>query len=111
MGSGIGQAADIKWADYGKFMVVTALTMVMYICIMQQAYAGTPMGDVLCTILGWMWGNLGRGLATLGICVIGTAAVMGKASWGLAATVAVGIAVLFGAAGVVDALGIGAASC
>jgi len=111
MGTGVVQTADIKLANYSKFMLVSILTLMVYICISQQAYAGSPMGDVLCVILGWMWGNLGRGLATLGICVVGTAAVMGKASWGLAATVAVGIAVLFGAGGVVSGLGIGAASC
>jgi type IV secretion system protein VirB2 len=67
----------------------------------------TPMGDVLCTIITWViYGNLGRGLAVIAVLIVGVGATLGKVSWGLAITVGVGIAVIFGAPGIVTALGV-----
>ncbi|NBO18031.1 MAG: hypothetical protein EBV03_02175 [Proteobacteria bacterium] len=78
----------------------------------QPAYAGTPMSDVLCFILfDILLGSAGKGFATIGVCAIGLAAVMGKASWGLTITVGIGIAVLFGCVSVVESLGLGTAAC
>lgn len=73
----------------------------------------TPMGDVLCTIVLMVYGNLGRGIATLAVVIIGIGATLGKTSWGLAMTVGVGIAVIFNAGPIVGALGAGgyAAGC
>lgn len=75
------------------------------------AHAGTPMGEVLCFVLYIILGNAGRGLATIGVSVIGVAALLGKASWGLALTVGVGIAVVFGCVQIVYLLGLGEAVC
>lgn len=58
---------------------------------------GTPMADVLCLIVNWFSGNLGRGLATIGVSAAAVGAIFGKISWGLALTVMVGVAVMFGA--------------
>jgi type IV secretory pathway VirB2 component (pilin) len=72
-----------------------------------QPSSNTPMGDVLCDVVDFViYGNLGRGLATLAIIMVGVGAMLGKVSWGLAITVAVGISVIFGALGIGDALGI-----
>lgn len=57
----------------------------------------TPMGQVLCTVVNFMYGNLGRGLATLAVITLGVGALLGKVSWGMAVTVGVGIAVMFNA--------------
>ena len=78
----------------------------------QPAYAGTPMAEVLCFILfDILLGSAGKGFATIGVCAIGLAAIMGKASWGLTITVGIGMAVLFGCVGVVESLGLGTAAC
>ena len=67
----------------------------------------TPMGDVLCAIVDFViYGNLGRGLATLAIIIVGVGAMLGKVSWGLAITVGVGISVMFGAYDIGTALGV-----
>jgi len=72
----------------------------------------TPMGQVLCDIIGWLiYGNLGKGLAILAVGMLGIGALLGKTSWGMALTVCVGIAVMFGAVGIVQAMGIDAAAC
>lgn len=57
----------------------------------------SPMGNVVCCIIGIIYGNLGRGLAVLSVIVVGIGATLGKVSWGLAITVTVGIATVFGA--------------
>lgn len=70
-------------------------------CFTGAAYAsisGTPLADVLCYIIDWLHGNLGSGLATLGVSAVAVGAIFGKVSWGLALTVVVGVGVMFGAA-------------
>lgn len=57
----------------------------------------TPMGAVVCGIVSFFYGNLGQGLASLAVIVVGVGATMGKVSWGLAITVACGISVIFNA--------------
>ncbi len=101
-------------SDYGKSSFLAFLTCVFILVLMHLAHAtptNTPMGDVLCEIVDMVYGNLGRGLATLAVVIIGVGATLGKTSWGLAMTVAVGIAVIFNAGTVVGYLGSGAAGC
>lgn len=75
------------------------------------AYAvNTPIGNIFCTISGWATGNTGKGLATIAITVIGIGALLGKVSWGMAIIVALGIALVFGAAAIVNAIYSGAPS-
>lgn len=57
----------------------------------------SPMGNVICFIIGIVYGNLGRGLAALAVIILGVGATLGKVSWGLAMTVAVGVGTVFGA--------------
>lgn len=57
----------------------------------------SPMEEVLCTILFIIIGDAGRGIATLAVMSLGIGAMMGKVSWGQAITIAVGIAIIFGA--------------
>jgi type IV secretion system protein VirB2 len=71
------------------------------------AASDTPMGNVLCTVKNWFTGNTGKGLATIAITVIGIGALLGKVSWGMAIIVGIGVAIVFGAAGIVDAMGAG----
>ncbi len=65
----------------------------------------TPMGNVLCTVVGWFTGNVGKGLATIAITVIGVGALLGKVSWGMAMIVGIGVSIVFGAAGIVSEMG------
>lgn len=82
------------------------------LCLISPAYAtGSPMGDVLCLVVDWMVGNLGQGLATIGISVIGIGACLGKISWGMALTVMTGCIVMLNATAVVASLGIPTVSC
>lgn len=76
-----------------SFMVAGFMAITAEPAMAQQS----PMGNVICAIIGIVYGNLGRGLAVLAVIVVGIGATLGKVSWGLAITVAVGIATVFGA--------------
>lgn len=57
----------------------------------------TPMSNVLCDVVGFFHGNMGRGLASLAVIMVGVGALLGKVSWVMAVTVGIGISVMFGA--------------
>jgi type IV secretory pathway VirB2 component (pilin) len=79
-------------------MVDIFAAAVVLLATTASAYAGvnTPMGAVVCMIVSFVYGNMGRGLAVLAICIVGVGAMLGKVSWGLAILVGVGIGILFG---------------
>ena len=90
---------------------VTVLFMVAVVCIIfpDLLHAQTPVnsqtGGYICTIADNFLGNAGRGIATIGISVIGIGALLGKITWTQAMIVGVGVAVLFGAPTIITQLG------
>lgn len=70
----------------------------------------TALTNVLCGVVGWFQGPVGAGIATLAIIIIGVGALLGKVSWGMAIIVGIGVAIVFGAGSIVEALG-GENSC
>ncbi len=64
----------------------------------------TDIGETLCNAVDMMTGNTGQGLATIAVVVVGIGALLGKVSWGMAILVATGIAVIFGAGTIVNAV-------
>lgn len=64
----------------------------------------TALDQLFCNIIQFVTGNIGKGIATIALIVIGLGALMGKISWGMALIVAIGIAVVFGAGNIVDAI-------
>ena len=104
------QTKDLSIAWQACLMVM--LTAVVIMLPDMVLAANTPMGTVLCTVVDWFTGNTGKGLATIAVTVIGIGALLGKVSWGMAIIVGIGIAIVFGAAGLVDVMGAGAtAAC
>lgn len=100
---------DLKLAWQVCFLFMLSVAVIM---LPDLAFAGTdtPMGKVLCTVVLWFTGNTGKGLATIAITIIGIGALLGKVSWGMAMIVGIGVAIVFGAAGLVDAMGAGASN-
>jgi type IV secretion system protein VirB2 len=97
---------SVAWQICLMVMLSAAIVMVP-----DFAFAtDTPMGKVLCTVVNWFTGNTGKGLATIAITVIGIGALLGKVSWGMAIIVGIGVAIVFGAAGIVNAMNAGATS-
>ena len=95
---------------------IALLTLLCAVVVMlpDMAYAqssDTPIGNVLCNVVGWFTGNTGKGIATIAIIVIGVGALLGKVSWGMAIIVGIGVAIIFGASSLVNSIGGGAEGC
>ena len=69
------------------------------------AGAPTEIEKTLCRVLNLLTGNIGKAIAAFAIIMIGVSLFMGKVSWGLAISTAMGIGAIFGAAGLVQTLG------
>jgi type IV secretory pathway VirB2 component (pilin) len=92
------------------FVILCAASALLPDFAMATTY-NSPMGGVICEIVGFfIYGNLGRGLATAAVLIVGVGATLGKVSWGLAITVACGISVIFYAPLIVTRL-TGAGGC
>lgn len=92
--------AEINRSLYISFLTVTAYMLLCYAviaCTFPSGALNTPMGAVLCDVVLFIYGNLGRSLATLAVIILGVGALLGKTSWGIAITVSVGISVIFNA--------------
>jgi type IV secretory pathway VirB2 component (pilin) len=102
------RTAVVDTTTFNRALLLAFIAIALYLAMMPYVLAqATPMGNVLCDVVDFIiYGNLGRGLATLAIIIVGVGATLGKVSWGLAITVAVGISVVFGAYDIGDALGI-----
>lgn len=101
---------DLKLAWQVCFLFVLSAAVIMLPDMAFATGTDTPMGKVLCTVVNWFTGNTGKGLATIAVTIIGIGALLGKVSWGMAMIVGIGVAIVFGAAGLVDAMGAGASS-
>ncbi len=66
----------------------------------------TTIGTTLCTVAGWTSGNLGIGLAVIGISILGILMLYGKIGWGLPLVAGTGVSIIFGAPVI-----LGTASC
>jgi len=66
---------------------------------------GTPIGALLCTVAGWFTGNTGKGLAVIAVTIIGIALAKAKISKRAVLFTTLGIAIIFGAASIANAMG------
>ncbi len=97
------QMIDTAWQLFLVFAVVLGTMM-----IPMEAFAtaaGNPIQDVMCNVVIFMTSTTGKAIATIAIIVVGLGALMGKISWGMALIVALGVALVFGAGKIVEALG------
>ena len=85
-------------------VMLSAIVVMLPDLAFAQASTDTVIGNMMCVASGWFLGNAGKGLATIAIIVIGVGALMGKVSWGMAIIVGLGIALIFGAATIVNSL-------
>lgn len=61
--------------------------------------------QVFCNAVLVFTGTTGKAIATIAVIAVGIGALIGKISWGMALIVALGIALMFGAASIVVVLG------
>ncbi len=67
--------------------------------------------QVFCNVVAILNGTTGKAIATVAIIAVGVGALLGKISWGMALIVALGVALIFGAASIVTALGGASGAC
>ncbi len=67
--------------------------------------AQSDVGNYICNIADNFTGNAGRGIATIGISVLGTLALLGRVTWTQALVIGVGCSVLFGAPYMIVSMG------
>ena len=101
------QTKDLSRAWQTSLLVLLSVIVVMVPDLAFAAAVDTPVGQMMCNVVDFFNGNAGKGLATLAIIIIGVGALMGKVSWGMAIIVGLGIALIFGAAAMVTAIGTG----
>jgi type IV secretory pathway VirB2 component (pilin) len=80
-----------------QIALVSAVLIMVPSLLMAQTPVNSAVGNYICLIANNFMGNAGRGIATIGISVLGIGALLGKISWIQAMVVGVGVAVLFGA--------------
>src|SRR4051812_12968353 len=94
--------------DFSWHLMVLALLSALVLLI-PDLYAVTAqnsmVGNYICFIADNFEGNAGRGIATIGLSVLGTLALLGRVTWTQAIVIGVGCAVLFGAPGIAQTLG------
>lgn len=60
------------------------------------------ISTVLCNAVKFITGGIGKAIATIALIVVALSLFAGKLSWPTAAMIAVGLGILFGAAGIVN---------
>jgi type IV secretory pathway VirB2 component (pilin) len=82
-------------------LLLFCAVLVLAIGITNSYASAVGVSKAICTIpLSVINTSIGRGIATLGIIIIGIMATLGRITWTQAIVVGVGIAVIFGAASI-----------
>lgn len=68
-------------------------------------FGANPICNTLMSINDMIKGTTGKALATLALAALGCAALFGKINWTTAVAVVIGVALLFGAAGIMGGIG------
>ncbi len=92
---------------FNYFFTISFFSLLTILFLTDNSFAATytVIESTLCKLLDMLTGTIGKGVAAFAIMFVGISLFMGKVSWGLAISTALGIGAIFGAAGIVTALG------
>lgn len=93
--------------QYIQYKLLTLSVVCAGAMLVCASPANAAMATVICMVLGIVQGALGAAVATMGVLAASIGAAMGKVSWGLAITVAMGISLLFQASWYAAQFGVG----
>lgn len=102
-------AIDMGWHLLVLFAVVAGVSLLPEASM--AAGNTNVISQVFCNVVGVMNGLTGKAIATVAVIAVGVGALLGKISWGMALIVALGVALVFGAASIVNALGGNGGAC
>lgn len=89
-----------------KIVLWMALASVAAVLVPELAYAqsAAPVEGILEWFVGVLQGNVARSLAIIAVCFLGFLFLTGRMAWQGAISIVIGIAIIFGAAELVDAM-------
>jgi type IV secretion system protein VirB2 len=95
-----------KFNKAAKNMAIIAGLAGLFASMPQLAHAqdAAPVEGVLDWFVGVLQGNLARSVAIIAVCFLGFMFLTGRMMWNVAFSIIVGIAIIFGAATLVDAM-------
>ena len=96
---------NLSWQILGLAFICITYLLMSDLNAAARVGVNSAVGNYICVIADNFSGNAGRGIATIGISVIGTLALLGRITWTQALVVGVGCAVLFGAPALITTLG------
>ncbi|WP_421580981.1 TrbC/VirB2 family protein [Shinella sp. M31] len=90
----------------GKAVLSLALLATTSALIPELAYAqsAAPVEGILEWFVGVLQGSVARSLAIIAVCFLGFLFLTGRMAWQGAISIVIGIAIIFGAAELVDAM-------
>ena len=68
------------------------------------AQSAAPVESILAWFVGVLQGNVARSVAIIAVCFLGYLFLTGRMAWQMAFSIIIGIAIIFGAATLVDAM-------
>jgi type IV secretion system protein VirB2 len=93
---------SLKFNKYAKLAAIAALCLTLP--EIAHAQDAAPVEGVLDWFVGVLQGNLARSVAIIAVCFLGFMFLTGRMMWNVAFSIIVGIAIIFGAATLVDAM-------
>jgi len=86
--------------------LLLALCAIALIMVASDSFAAgateDPIGDVLCKMIKIFQGNTARGIAIVGIIVLGIQTLRGQLKWEVALVIVVGVIILFKAPEIIN---------
>lgn len=89
-----------------RHLALSICLMSASIMVPDYAHANTaaPVEGILDWFVGVLQGNVARSLAIIAVCFLGFLFLTGRMAWQNAISIVIGIAIIFGAAELVDAM-------
>lgn len=92
-----------------KRMAVKAVAAAVVVAMglapeMAYAQSAAPIEGILDWFVGVLQGNVARSIAIISVCFLGFLFLTGRMAWQMAFSIVIGIAIIFGAAELVDAM-------
>lgn len=102
---------DMCWQLLSLVAVCACVSLFSEAALAQPASDSNAIEQVFCNVVLILTGTTGKAIATVAVIAVGVGALLGKISWGMALIVALGVALIFGAASIVSSLGGSGGTC
>ncbi len=90
----------VEQRDNHRLAAMAIFAVAIYFLFCVPGYAASAIANVLCSVTTTVIVDVGRGIATLAVIVLGISALLGRATWAQGLTILAGIAIIFGAPGI-----------